>query len=100
MDSTLFAAISVMVIPDIPVLMINAVQIDKQHNFIYRGTTVGCLAKAFVGKTLKCPFFVTVNVAVKVAVTYTNNQACDFLSQSVVTPTAIGLFESHQSSLL
>jgi hypothetical protein len=89
-----------MEVPGIPALMTVDVKINKRHDFIHRGTTVGCLGKALVGKSLKAAFFVTVNIAAKGAITYTKNQGCLFLCQAVFSPTAIGFFESHAFGLL
>jgi hypothetical protein len=67
----------------IPTLMTAAVQINKCNNFINWGAAVGYLGKSLVGKALKTTFFVTVNVAAKGAVTYTEDQGGLFLSQAV-----------------
>ena len=64
--------------------MMAAIKINKRDNFIYRGSTVRCLRKAFVGNPLKTAFFVTVNIAAKGAVTYTKYQGCFFLGQTVL----------------
>ena len=92
--------VPVMEVPGIPALMTAAVKINKCYNFVHRSTTVGSLGKTFIGKTFKTVFFVTINVASKGTVTYTEDQGGLFLCQAVILPNAINFLKSHLSGLL